>query len=172
MPFHVEPSLQPVLRSFQRLRRALEHDTRGHVDLYANQVARELGDVQGPSEYLVMARNQLLRMAPGDIDVQRLDALECLVFRRLIDSNAAPAHPLEGSLQWALGTLAPFLTSGLCSSEKLIREFLHRESSLLTALYFLQDALVLPPEALSELTSSTVPEVREWAQAVIDAVAA
>jgi hypothetical protein len=166
----VDPSLQPVLRSFQRLRRALEDDPRGPVDFYANQLVRELGDVQGPSEYLMMARNQLLRMAPHDLDVQRLDALESLVFGRLVDSDEpAPQHPLEGSLQWALVQLGPFVTSELSRSDKLIREFLHRESALLTALYVLQDALVLPPAALSELTSSAFPEVREWAQAVIDA---
>lgn len=173
MSLPVDPPLRPILHSFQRLRRALVgHDSPGHVAYYRDQVIHELGRVRGPSEYLLIARNQLQRASPRELDVRLLDTLEDLVFGgRVQDDDSVEAtlkHPLEGSLQWALGKAAPFFTPELCRSAQLIHEFLQHQAAL-AGLLLLQDALVLPPAALSELTRSPSPEVREWAQAVIDA---
>ncbi len=182
MSLPVHPSFQPALRSFQHLRYALENRSQTHVNFAVDAVLRELGKIQGPSEYVLIARNQLLQMAPGDLDAQLpdslalLDSLECLVFGgrsnsdRSVDTvEIASTHPLEALLQRALGQLAPFFKPDLCRSAELLQEFSRRQSTLQIALAFLQDVLVLPPEALSALTSSASPEVREWAQAVIDA---
>lgn len=176
MSLPVAPSLQPALQSFLRLRRVLEDGPRSNVSFYRDQVTSELGHVRRPSEHLLIARNQLLRMDPRALDVRLLDALEELVFGGRIrsdDNTIEPAsrHPLEGALQWALEQLGPVFTPETFRNPALIESFLRSQNALLIALWLLQDVLVLPPSTLSELTSSAVPEVREWARAVIDAAA-
>jgi hypothetical protein len=173
MSLPVDPSLLPVLRSVRRLRRVLEQGSQSHVPFYCDQLTRELGNVHGPSEHLLIARNQLLRVAHRDVDLRLLDTVQELVFGGRIQSDdtiePASRHPLEGAIQRALEQLGPFLTPELCRSQTRIHDFLQSQASLLIALWLLQDVLVLPPSSLSELTRSAVPEVREWAQAVIDA---
>ena len=171
----VEPALQPVLRAFRMLRRAVDLGFPQHVSPYRDSALREMGNVKGPSPFLLMAANQLRSIRGDDLTGEQLSALECLVFggRVMVETDGvigiqeSPNHPLEPVLQQMLAQLAVFFSPALYSRRGRLESFIAQHRALLSGLFLLRDALALPSGDFLTLMGSDDPRIREWAQAAL-----